>query len=91
MPYCFAAYKHDIDIAVFTNPIDRERWLRGCDIVDNGDPVLAEEREPITIEDVRTSLLPINRVPLTDEETNEYISKNAQPDDMVDSVCWIMF
>lgn len=91
MPYFFAAYKHDIDIAVFTNPIDRERWLRGCDIVDNGDPVLAEEREPITIEDVRTSLLPVNRVPLTDEEINEYIRKNAQPDNIVDGVSWLVF
>lgn len=91
MPYCFAAYKHDINIAVFTNPIDREHWLRGCDIVDNGDPILADEREPITLKDVRTSLLPIARKPLTDEEINEYIRKNAQPDEVVDSVSWIVF
>lgn len=89
MPYCFAAYKHDINIAVFTNPIDRERWLRGCDIVDNGDPILAEEREPITLEDVRTSLL-CRDLP-TDDEIVEYIRDNAQPDNIVDSLSWLVF
>lgn len=91
MLYCFAACKHDIDIAVFSNPIDHERWLRGCDIVENGDPILADEREPITLEDVRMSLLPVGRKPLTDEEINEYIRKNAQPDDIVDEVMWLVF
>ena len=91
MSYCFAACKHDIDIAVFINPIDRERWLLGCDIVPNGDPILAEEREPITLEDVRMSLLPVGRKPLTNEEINEYINANAQPDDIVDGVSWLIF
>lgn len=91
MSYCFAAYKLNVDVAVFNNPIGRERWLRGCDIIDNGDPILAEEREPITLEDVRTSLLPVNRVPLTDKEINEFIRKNAQPDNIVDGVSWLVF
>lgn len=91
MSYCFAAYKHDIDIAVFTNPIDRERWLLGCDIVAHGDPILAEEREPITLEDVHMSLLPVNCIPLTNEEIVQYINKNAQPDAIVDNVLWLVF
>lgn len=91
MSYYFAACKNDHSIAVFTNTADRERWLLGCDIIEDGDPILADEREPITLEDVRTSLLPINGNPLTDDEISEYISENAQSDDIVDSVCWIMF
>lgn len=87
--FYFAAYKHDLDIAIFTDPAARERWLLGCDIVENGDPILAEEREPITLEDVRMSL--IRRDPPTDEEIVEYIRKNAQPDDILDDVMWLVF
>ena len=87
----YAAYKSDLNIAVFKTVEDRDEWLKGKDIVPAGDPVLAEEREALTIEDVRTSLLPVNRVPLTDDEIIEYISKNAQPDEIVDGVMWIMF
>lgn len=87
----FAAYKSDINIAIFKNVEDRDAWLKGKDIVPAGDPILAEEREALTIEDVRMSLLPINSNPLTDDEIIEYIDKNAQPDEMVDSVTWITF
>lgn len=89
--YFFAAYKSDLDIAVFKTIEDRDEWLKGKDVVPAGDPILAEEREALTIEDVRMSLLPINRAPLTDSEIVEHINKNAQPDEMVDGVMWIRF
>lgn len=89
--YFFAAYKSDLEIAVFKAIEERDDWLRGKDIVSAGDTILAEEREALTIEDVRMSLLPINRTPLTDNEIIEHINKNAQPDEMVDGVMWIRF
>lgn len=89
--FYFATYKSDLDIAVFKTVEERDAWLKGKDIIPAGDPILAEEREALTIEDVRMSLLPINRAPLTDDEIIEYISKNAQPDEIVEGVMWIMF
>lgn len=82
----YAAYKSDLNIAVFKTVEDRDEWLKGKDIVPAGDPVLAEEREALTLDDVRTSFYP-----RTDAEIAEYISKNARPDNILDNVKWIEF
>ena len=82
----YAAYKSDMNIAVFKTVEERDAWLKGKDIVPAGDPILAEEREALTIEDVRTSFYP-----RTDTEIAYYISKNARPDNILDNVKWINF
>ena len=82
----YAAYKSDMNIAVFKTVEERNAWLKGKDIIPAGDPILAEEREALTIEDVRTSFYP-----RTDAEIAYYISKNARPDNILDNVKWINF
>lgn len=82
----YAAYKSDMNIAVFKTVEERDAWLKGKDIIPAGDPILAEEREALTIEDVRTSFYP-----RTDAEIAYYISKNARPDNILDNVKWINF
>jgi len=82
----YAAYKSDMNIAVFKTVEERDAWLKGKDIVPAGDPILAEEREALTLDDVRTSFYP-----RTDAEIAYYISKNARPDNILDNVKWINF
>lgn len=84
--YSYAAYKSCSDIAIFKTIEERDDWLEGKDIVPAGDPILAEEREALTLDDVRTSFYP-----RTDAEIAEYISKNARPDNILDNVKWINF
>jgi len=82
----YAAYKSDMNIAVFKTVEERNAWLKGKDIIPAGDPILAEEREALTLDDVRTSFYP-----RTDAEIAYYISKNARPDNILDNVKWINF
>ena len=84
--FYFAAYKSDMNIAVFKTVEDRDEWLRGKDIVPAGDPILDDEREALTLDDVRTSFYP-----RTDAEITDYIRKNAKPDNILDNVKWIEF
>ena len=82
----YAAYKSDFDIAIFGTVEERDDWLKGKDIDPDGDPILADEREALTLDDVRTSFYP-----RTDAEIAYYISKNARPDNILDNVKWINF
>lgn len=82
----FAAYKSDLNIAIFKTIEERDEWIKGKDIVPAGDPILAEEREALTLDDVRTTFYP-----RTDAEITDYIRENAKPDDILDNVKWINF
>lgn len=82
----FAAYKSDLNIAIFKTIEERDEWLKGKDIVPDGDPILAEEREALTLDDVRTTFYP-----RTDAEITDHIRENAKPDDILDEVKWINF
>lgn len=84
--YSYAAYKSRSDIAIFETTEERDEWLEGKDIVPAGDAILAEEREALTLDDVRTSFYP-----RTDAEIMDYIRKNAKPDNILDNVKWIEF
>lgn len=84
--FYFADYKSDLDIAVFKTIEERDEWLKGKDVVPAGDSILAEEREALTLDDVRTSFYP-----RTDAEITDYIRKNAKPDNILDNVKWIEF
>jgi len=84
--FYFAAHKSDLNIAVFKTIEDRDEWLKGKDIVPAGDPILAEEREALTLDDVRTTFYP-----RTDAEITDCIKENAKPDDILDNVKWINF
>lgn len=82
----FAAYKSDLNIAIFKTIEERDEWIKGKDIVPAGDPILADEREALTLDDVRTTFYP-----RTDAEITDYIRENAKPDDILDNVKWINF
>ena len=84
--FYFAAYKSGLDISVFKTIEERNNWLKGKDIIPAGDPILAEEREALTLDDVRTTFYP-----RTDAEITDYIRENAKPDDILDNVKWINF
>lgn len=81
--YYFASFIGCPDIAIFVEPCYRDAWVSGQDAFSCCDPIAAEERTRLTLDDVRNALYPLSDADIIDEITE------AEPDIFDESICWI--
>lgn len=89
--YFFAGFNCADDIAIFDNEHDRDSWVTGVNANNNAiDPIAAEDRVALTLNDVRIAFMPGEGAPSADEQIIAAIEE-ATPDDVDDRIRWITF
>jgi len=88
--YFFAGFTCADELAVFTNEHDRDGWVAGVNSDSNtADPIAAEDRVALTLDDVRIAFMSGEGAHSTDEQIITGI-KAATPDSVDNRICWII-
>ena len=81
------------EIAVFRSEIERDEWVACEDEWSINDPLAADERVALSVDEVRDLICPLfvdGKRLMTDKEMLFLIEDEAQPDLMIDNVKWLV-